>query len=116
MKGYDITTHTLACFGGAGPQHACAMAKALGMSRVFVHRYGGILSAYGLSMADAVHEEQEPTREVYQGALSENGQARLTHLATIATQAMTKQGYDVKDVVIERFINMRYDGTGTFTN
>lgn len=58
MRGYDITTHTLACFGGAGPQHACAMAKALGMSKVFVHRYGGILSAYGLSMADAVHEEQ----------------------------------------------------------
>ncbi len=45
MKGYDITTHKLACFGGAGPQHACAIAKALGMSKVFVHRYGGILSA-----------------------------------------------------------------------
>ena len=45
MKGYDITTHKLACFGGAGPQHACAMAKALGMSSVFVHRYGGVLSA-----------------------------------------------------------------------
>ncbi len=45
MKGYDITTHKLACFGGAGPQHACAIAKALGMSKVFVHRYGGVLSA-----------------------------------------------------------------------
>ena len=45
MKGYDITTHKLACFGGAGPQHACAIAKALGMKKVFVHRYGGILSA-----------------------------------------------------------------------
>lgn len=38
MKGFDITTHKLACFGGAGPQHACAMAKALGMKKVFVHR------------------------------------------------------------------------------
>ena len=45
MKGYDITTHKLACFGGASPQHACAIAKALGMKKVFVHRYGGILSA-----------------------------------------------------------------------
>jgi len=41
MRGYDISTHILACFGGAGPQHACAMAKALGMAEVFVHRYGG---------------------------------------------------------------------------
>ena len=54
MKGFDIRTHKLACFGGAGPQHACAIAKALGMSKVFVHRYGGVLSAYGLSMDDAV--------------------------------------------------------------
>eukprot|EP00977_Amphora_coffeiformis_P013093 scaffold3361_cov166-Amphora_coffeaeformis.AAC.4 len=111
MKGYDITTHTLACFGGAGPQHACAMAKALGMSKVFVHRYGGILSAYGLSMADAVREEQEPAREVYHGALSEAGEARLTSLAETAKKAMTKQGYEEKDIIIERFINMRYDGT-----
>lgn len=111
MKGYDITTHTLACFGGAGPQHACAMAKALGMSRVFVHRYGGVLSAYGLSLADAVHEEQEPAREVYQGGLSEGGEARLSALAETAKNAMTKEGYEGKDVVIERFINMRYDGT-----
>ena len=64
MKGFDITTHKLACFGGAGPQHACAMAKALGMSKVFVHRYGGVLSAYGLSMADAVNEKQEPAADV----------------------------------------------------
>ena len=111
MKGYDITTHTLACFGGAGPQHACAMAKALGMSKVFVHRYGGILSAYGLSMADAVHEEQEPAREVYHGALSEDGEARLQHLAETAKAAMKKQGYEESQIVVERFINMRYDGT-----
>ena len=88
MKGYDITTHTMACFGGAGPQHACAMAKALGMTKVFVHRYGGILSAYGLSMADAAHEEQEPALEVYKGSLSTDGEVRLSHLVGKAKQAM----------------------------
>jgi len=45
--GYDITTHVLACFGGAGPQHACAIARALGMRRIFISRFSGILSAYG---------------------------------------------------------------------
>mmetsp|Transcript_32147 Transcript_32147/g.78360 ORF Transcript_32147/g.78360 Transcript_32147/m.78360 type:complete len:1264 (-) Transcript_32147:792-4583(-) len=111
MKGYDITTHILACFGGAGPQHACAMAKALGMSHVFVHRYGGILSAYGLSLADAVHEEQEPTAEIYRGAISESGKVRLNHLRKVATDALTKQGYDESSIVVEEYINMRYEGT-----
>ena len=65
MKGYDITSHLLSCFGGAGPQHACAVAKSLGMSKVLVHRYGGVLSAYGLSLSDAVAEVTEPANEVY---------------------------------------------------
>lgn len=41
-KGYDTTKHILACFGGAGGQHACAIAKSLGMSTVFVHKYAGL--------------------------------------------------------------------------
>eukprot|EP00518_Triparma_eleuthera_P002684 CAMPEP_0182458524 /NCGR_PEP_ID=MMETSP1319-20130603/3847_1 /TAXON_ID=172717 /ORGANISM="Bolidomonas pacifica, Strain RCC208" /LENGTH=561 /DNA_ID=CAMNT_0024657227 /DNA_START=123 /DNA_END=1804 /DNA_ORIENTATION=- len=64
MKGYDITGHALSCFGGAGPQHACAVACSLGMSTVLVHRYGGVLSAYGLSLSDAVAEATEPANEV----------------------------------------------------
>ena len=46
-QGYDVASHVLACFGGAGGQHACAIAVALGMKTVFVHRYAGILSAVG---------------------------------------------------------------------
>lgn len=111
MKGYDITNHVLACFGGAGPQHACSMAKALGMSEVFVHRYGGVLSAYGLSLADAVHEEQEPTAEVYQGGLSSRGEERLKHLTVTATEALLKQGYDKESIVVEEYLNLRYSGT-----
>jgi len=111
MKGFDITTHILACFGGAGPQHACAMAKALGMSQVFVHRYGGVLSAYGLSLADAVHEEQEPTAETYRGEVSASGKERLSHLKQVATEALKKQGYDESNIVVEEYLNMRYEGT-----
>jgi 5-oxoprolinase (ATP-hydrolysing) len=111
MKGFDITTHALACFGGAGPQHACAMAKALGMKRVLVHRYGGILSAYGLSLADAVQDEQEPTAEVYDGRVSTSGRTRLQHLEETARAALIEQGYSNGEIVVERFLNMRYQGT-----
>lgn len=113
MKGYDITTHVLACFGGAGPQHACAMAKALGMKRVLVHRYGGVLSAYGLSMADAVQEEQEPTAERYEGKVSTHGHGRLQYLAEKASAALVKHGYSDSKIIIERYLNMRYEGTDT---
>jgi N-methylhydantoinase A/oxoprolinase/acetone carboxylase beta subunit len=56
MKGHETRKHTLACFGGAGPQHACAIARALGMNEVIIHRYCGILSAYGMGLADVVEE------------------------------------------------------------
>ncbi|XP_071388688.1 5-oxoprolinase-like, partial [Centroberyx affinis] len=59
-KGHDTSQHVLACFGGAGGQHACAIARALGMKTVFIHKYSGVLSAYGLALADVVEEVQEP--------------------------------------------------------
>ena len=124
MKGYDITKHALACFGGAGPQHACAMARALGIERVYVHRFGGILSAYGLSMADAVVDQQEPAKEVYAFA-KEVGRGfdesrdpsasardrQLDRLSDSARTALIKQGYPAASIVVERFLNMRYQGT-----
>ncbi len=64
-KGYDITKHVLSVFGGAGGQHACAIARALGMRTVFLHRFAGVLSAYGLGLAEVVQEQQEPAQKVY---------------------------------------------------
>lgn len=65
-KGHDTSRHVLACFGGAGGQHACAIARSLGISTVFVHKYAGILSAYGMALADVVEELQEPSAEAYE--------------------------------------------------
>lgn len=64
-KGHDTSRHVLACFGGAGGQHACAIARSLGMKVVLIHRYSGILSAYGMALADVVHEEQETCSKAY---------------------------------------------------
>jgi len=123
MRGFDITKHALCCFGGAGPQHACAMARALGITKVYVHKYGGILSAYGLSLADSVVEEQEPAKEVYAVAKVDSGfdedqdpsattrEARLEQLAEKARSSLTKQGYADDSIVIEKYLNMRYQGT-----
>src|SRR6266496_636204 len=51
-RGYDVTEYTLCCFGGAGGQHACQVADALGMTRVLLHPLAGVLSAYGMGLAD----------------------------------------------------------------
>ena len=64
MRGFDTKEHVLACFGGAGGQHACAIARELGISRIFIHRFAGILSAYGMGLADVVSEQQEPAAAV----------------------------------------------------
>ncbi|KAL7550747.1 hypothetical protein ACHAWF_013965, partial [Thalassiosira exigua] len=124
MRGFDIAKHALACFGGAGPQHACAMARALGITKVYVHRYGGILSAYGLSMADAVVEEQEPASQVYavakvdgsgfeedQDPSTSTREARLKQLQEKAISSLMGQGYSRESIVVERYLNMRYQGT-----
>lgn len=59
-RGFDPRTHILSTFGGAGGQHACALAKILGISTIFIHQYAGILSAYGMGLADIVEEREEP--------------------------------------------------------
>lgn len=64
-KGFDTRQHTLACFGGAGAQHACAVARSLGMTKVFIHKYAGILSAFGMACADVVQEAQVPAATDY---------------------------------------------------
>jgi 5-oxoprolinase (ATP-hydrolysing) len=52
QRGYDVSEYTLCCFGGAGGQHACLIADSLGMKRIFIHPYAGVLSAYGIGLAD----------------------------------------------------------------
>jgi len=117
MRGYDITSHVLSCFGGAGPQHACAIAKKLGMKTVHVHKYGGVLSAYGLSLSDAVVEVSGPANEVYQPSAPDTRvaarEARFAELELRCTQQLLAQGYPASIIETERFLNLRYEGTDT---
>ena len=109
-RGYDVTRYTLQCFGGAGGQHACRVADALGMSRVFVHPLAGVLSAYGMGLADQTAMRQaaiELPLDEAASALTE----QLDTLAADASAELERQGLDAEQIVVERRVHIRYDGT-----
>ncbi|XP_020286106.1 5-oxoprolinase [Pseudomyrmex gracilis] len=110
-KGHDTSHHVLACFGGAGGQHACAIARTLGIKTVFIHKYASILSAYGMVLADVVEEIQEPSAEVYceeSFALLDN---RMDEMETKVRKKLRAQGFADSQIHIEPFLNLRYEGT-----
>ncbi|HEY1607197.1 MAG TPA: hydantoinase B/oxoprolinase family protein [Allosphingosinicella sp.] len=103
-RGHDVTRYTLQCFGGAGGQHACLVADALGIERVMIHPLAGVLSAYGMGLADMVELRQ---RSVGGEAL----ETVLGGLAVEATEALRAQG--VEEVEIRRRAALRYEGSDT---
>eukprot|EP00250_Pteridium_aquilinum_P010332 c19307_g1_i1 orf=305-4210(-) len=113
MKGYETAQHALACFGGAGPQHACAIARTLGIREVVVHRYCGILSAYGLGLADVVEEAQEPFAAVYGPSSLKDVLARAELLTVQVKQKLKAQGFRDENIKTELLLNLQYDGTDT---
>ncbi len=112
-KGYEISKHRLGVFGGAGGQHACEIAVKLGIKTVVIHKYSSILSAYGMALADVVHEEQEPTNEVYSSQSLNRLNQRIDVLKSKVSAHLTHQGIHEEDVGYECYLNMRYQGTET---
>ena len=110
QRGYDVTEYTLNCFGGAGGQHACLVADALGMRRVFIHPFAGVLSAYGMGLAEirAMRERQIELSLTEAGEASEKAVAEL---AEEARQEVFQQGVPAERIVIERKLHIRYTGT-----
>ncbi|EGD81795.1 5-oxoprolinase, partial [Salpingoeca rosetta] len=110
-KGHNIANHVLACFGGAGGQHACAIARSLGMTRIHVSKYSGILSAYGLAAADVVKEEQQPSAAIFKPENNASLWKTLGELTAKAVDALKEQGFADDKIVVEPFLNMRYHKT-----
>jgi len=113
MKGHDTKNHALACFGGAGPQHACAMARSLGMSEVLVHRYCGILSAYGMGLADVIEDLQEPYSAVYNADSAAEASRRESLLVKQVKEKLKEQGFGDESIKTDSYLNLRYEGTDT---
>lgn len=113
MKGHETRNHALACFGGAGPQHACAIARSLGMKEVLIHRFCGILSAYGMGLADVVEEAQEPYSAVYGPESVIEVSNREANLLKQVKQKLQEQGFRDGNITTETYLNLRYEGTDT---
>jgi 5-oxoprolinase (ATP-hydrolysing) len=112
-RGFETSAHNLACFGGAGGQHATAVARDLGIKRVLIHRLSSILSAYGMALADVVVEVQEPESAAFNADSLPRITKRLESLREKALEGLVSQGFSAKQVVHENFLNMRYKGTDT---
>lgn len=112
-RGFDTSKHVLACFGGAGGQHACSIARELGMSQIVIHKYAGILSAYGMALADVVHEAQEPSGIEYSVENASILQQRLNTLSQQCYAKLQTQGFLKEHIVLEAFLHLRYEATDT---
>ncbi|HWI83449.1 hydantoinase B/oxoprolinase family protein [Ramlibacter sp.] len=110
-RGYDVTRYTLQCFGGAGGQHACRVADALGMGRVLVHPLAGVLSAYGMGLADQ-NTIRERAIELPLAAESLPVIAeRLDAIGAAARAELEKQQAASGPVALHRRVHVRYEGT-----
>ncbi|MBC7706680.1 MAG: hydantoinase B/oxoprolinase family protein, partial [Rhodoferax sp.] len=110
-RGYDVTRYTLQCFGGAGGQHACLVADALGMTRVFVHPLAGVLSAYGMGLADQnVIREQAVELKLSEAALPEVAE-KLKGLVATAEAELQRQQVSTGAILTHQRVHVRYEGS-----
>jgi len=114
QKGYDVTEYVLCCFGGAGGQVACLIAETLGMKKIFLHPYAGVLSAYGMGLADvrAIKETgvEKPLNQTLISQLKQLMQSlEIQARTTIKSEETTREE-------IVRKINLKYDGTNSTLN
>ncbi|WP_426032361.1 hydantoinase B/oxoprolinase family protein [Caulobacter sp. DWP3-1-3b2] len=111
QRGYDVTRYVLACFGGAGGQHACLVADALGMSKVMIHPFAGVLSAYGMGLA-----ELRILREATVEQPLSDASDLVERAAVLASEAeVALRGQDVPLIRVETISSLlvKYAGTDT---
>ncbi|KAH7323073.1 hydantoinase [Stachybotrys elegans] len=112
-RGFNTADHILACFGGAGGQHACDVASALSINEVVINKYSSVLSAYGLSLADTVHEVQRPAALDFNQEHYDTIASTLAEMSAAATQHLVCQRISKNRVRVEQYLNMRYEGSNS---
>jgi 5-oxoprolinase (ATP-hydrolysing) len=110
QRGHDVTGYTLTCFGGAAGQHACLVADALGMRRVFIHPFAGVLSAYGIGLADALALRQQTIEATLDDAALDQLAAPFAALEQAARAELAGQGFR-DGIAIERALLLKYADT-----
>ena len=113
QRGYDITAYALNCFGGAGAQHASMIADTLGMKTVFIHPLAGVLSAYGMGLADIrANRQQAVEKPLAQKAMGEV-KAVIKRLTAETLAELKQQGIAAKAATTFARLHLRYAGTDT---
>ncbi|MDE0943049.1 MAG: hydantoinase B/oxoprolinase family protein [Alphaproteobacteria bacterium] len=113
QRGYDVSEYVLSCFGGAGGQHACLVADALAMKKVFVHPLAGVLSAYGMGLADVRAMRERAVEEVLDDAAMPQLAAALDELAAEGLAELHGQEIEDDRITVLRKVHVRYQGTDT---
>jgi 5-oxoprolinase (ATP-hydrolysing) len=113
QRGYDVTEYTLCCFGGAGGQHACLVADALGMKRVYIHPFAGVLSAYGMGLADLRTLREQAVEARLEEKIMPELTATLDRLAEDGAAEMRAQGVASRRINVLRTIHLKYEGSDT---
>ena len=111
QRGHDVTEYTLNCFGGAGGQHACLVADALGMTRVFIHPFAGVLSAYGMGLADLRVLREHAVEAILADELIGELGAILETMEIDGTERIIRQGAEKSRISAYRKVHLRYEGT-----
>jgi len=118
QRGHDVTGYALTCFGGAAGQHACQVADALGMRSVFIHPLAGVLSAYGIGLADTIVMRQRTAEVPLSAASLEQSGASYAALELEARAELAAQGFAADATELERTLLVKYadtDSTLTLT-
>jgi 5-oxoprolinase (ATP-hydrolysing) len=113
QRGYDVTEYTLCCFGRAGGQHACQVADALGMTRIFIHPHAGVLSAYGMGLADIGAMRERGVEAELSDRLIPAISKLLDELAAEAGAELAAQEVAAALIEVRRKVHVRYEGTDT---
>ncbi len=110
-RGHDITEYVLCCFGGAGGQHACMVADALGIDTVFINPYAGVLSAYGIGLADVRAIQEEAIEYPLNDELITTLETQYQELTDKVVNEVVGQEVVRENVNVQRRMHVRYDGT-----
>ena len=113
QRGYDVTRYALNCFGGAGGQHACLVADALGMTRMLIHPYSSLLSAYGMGLANIRSVRQQAIEEPFGDKARATLQCVARQLATATVKEVAGQGVASNKITLHVRAHIRYAGTDT---
>ncbi len=113
QRGYDVSEYTLTCFGGAGGQHACMVADALGMQRVYIHPLAGVLSAYGMGLADVRTLQQAAVEQRLSDPQLQSLDAVFQSLSEHAQSEVAAQGFAKGQIRVAKTLALKYDGTDT---